>query len=145
MHTPPAQFKSHSSVQSHLQYETHPAYPATVSHSACGLQWNNFRIFILTSNHIFCPMTSSQSSIVDPCYFSFYVCLQSLGLWLLLLLFFNKYHPLPHQNSTQWINSLINKYLQCVRSCPRLEIPVNDTNGIVYSPGAYILTGGDKK
>ena len=121
---------------------TLPTQP--VSHSPFVLQGNNFSIFILTSNHIFCPMTSSWSSIVDPCYFSFCVFLQSLGLWFFFF-FFNKYHPLPHQNSTQWINSLINKHLQCVRSCPRLEIPENDTNGTAYSLGAYILTGGDEK
>lgn len=85
MHTPPLQFKSsHPPVQSCLCYETHPAYPATVSHAPFVLQGNNFSIFILISNRIFCPMTSFQSSIVDP-YFSFYFCLQCFGLWFLFI------------------------------------------------------------
>lgn len=125
MHTPPLQFKSsHPPVQSCLSYETHPAYPATVSHVPFLLQGNNFSIFILISNHIFCPMTSFQSSIVDP-YFSFYVCLQCFGLWFLFINI-----TLFLMRILQWINSPINKHLQCVRSCPMQEIPVNDTNGI---------------
>ena len=139
MRTPPPQFKSsHSSIQSRLQYETHPAYPGTVSHSPFVLQGNNFSIFILTSNHICCPVTSSQSSIVDPCYSSLYVCLQSLGLWFFFFFFLINITlfliRIPH---SELIPSLISTFIHCVRSCPRLEVPVNDANGIAYSSGAY--------
>lgn len=145
MRTPPPQFKSsHSSIQSRLQYETHPAYPGTVSHSPFVLQGNNFSIFILTSNHICCPVTSSQSSIVDPCYSSLYVCLQSLGLWFFFF-FFNKYHPLPNQNSTQWINSLINKHLHSL--CQELSKAGGPSEWCKWNCLFFwsLLTGGDKK